>query len=216
LEECVYYKNYKLKLELDEMKLKYESELAALQQKCADLEQKLEKEQQFKDSLLVKSASKPTKNVSNNYNLNVVTHFPPEEDVKRQWENIISIDVLKGGIKAFARVGHQHFLMEDGQSKIVCVDAARNKFMYMDVKKIYQYDIKLLKVTRLLFAPGADLALQFIKNYDVEDDDDERLFNQAMPVGHIANINSPSHKEFIRHLKHNIQLASNQLTLVSQ
>jgi len=211
LDDCLQYKIFKLEKELDETKEKHKLELEALQQKCDDFERQLRAERKFKDDLLIKTATKPTNKINNtNYNLSV-TVFPPENEVKRIWENIICHDFLKGGIKAFARAGHETFLMEDGQSKIVCVDNARNKFMYMDSNQIYQYDVKLQKVTRLLFAPGADLALQFVKNFNVKDDDDERLFNQAMPVGHIANINSPSHKEFIRHLQHNIRLSTNQV-----
>jgi len=208
LEECIYYKNYKnynLTVELKEANEKLESEVAALRQKCTDLEQKLDKEQKFKDSLLVKSASKPNK-VS--YNLNVVTHFPPEEEVRNIWEGIITPDLLKGGIKAFARAGHETFLMKDGQSTVVCVDQARHKFTYMGTDQIIQYDMKLQKITKHLFQPGADVTMEFLRELIAVGDEDEKLFQQAMSVGHIKNINSSSYKEFIRHLSQYISLSS--------
>jgi len=230
LEDCIYYKNYKLKIELDEitvelvetksrhetklvgMKAHYESELAELQQKCTDLEQKLSKEQKFKNTLLVKKVSTPTNNTRINYNNVSVTMFPPLEEVKRQWETIICRDVLMGGIKEFARVGHQHFLMQEGKSTIVCVDPSRNKFTYVDSNQLVQVDMRLQCVTHRIFSPGADVAREFIRNLTVEDDEDEKLFNRGMPVGYIANINSPSNKEFIRHLRHHIQLADPLVT----
>lgn len=203
LNDCIYYKNYKLNIELEKKCL----EIEQLQQKCLELEEKLQKELEFKDELLLKYASKPNMTIKNYNNLNI-TIFPPEEEVKKRWENIICRDVLMGGIKTFAKLGHQNFLMKDNKSTVVCVDPARNKFMYINENEVIQIDMKLQKVTKKIFEPGAELALDFIRKLDVEDDDDEKLFNNAMPVSFISNINSPSNKEFIRHLGHYISLTT--------
>ena len=211
MEVCIYYENYKLEIdltktinELEETKLK----LSAAELKIDELEEKYEKQINFKDELLVNLSSKSfTTRINNNIeNLNI-TVFPPVEEVRRQWEDIICREFLQGGIKTFAQRGHKQFLVKDGQSTVVCADPARNKFIYINDKQVIQYDMKLQRITKRFFEPGAELAREFLRNLDVVDEEDEKLFNRIVPISYISNINSPSNKEFLRHLYHCISLA---------